>query len=681
MCSPVCQLLRGASCLLALTLPICNPLRAQKRPLVQPSIWADKPTLGDFIKLEDSKLAAADSAIATLSEVRGPRTIENTLELYDKAVMAIDETWGLAFLVQDAHPDPIFRHKGNEYKSRAESAEKALALNRGVYAALAGIDLSNTDSATKYYVERRLQLFRLAGVDRNDSVRARLRLLQDRLSQLESKFLEIINEDQRTIAVEPCELDGLPQDYIESHQPGSDGLVRITTTDPDYVPIMKFAVSDGLRLRLYKAKYSSGYPQNRDVAQQMLHVRFEIARLLGYASWADYNAVSTMTRNAKTIEEFIATIGKADHSVAEREFPRLLEEKRKLDPTATDISSHELLFLTERVRRQSFAVDSAAVRAYLPVAAVKQGLWEVASKFFHVEFVREAESVAWHPSVETWDVLDNRSMIGRIYLDLYARDGKAPGWESFLLRDGKVGEQLPETVVIINLAAPNPQNPGLMEQEDLDGLFHEFGHAMARILSGSRARWAGTSRGNIEPDFPEVPSQFLEKLPELPSVLPTFARHYKTNSPIPADLVNRLRLAATVGRGMTAASFNALSAVAFFAHERSPDRVDLDVLYAEQNKRYNLLRPVPDTHYWASWPHISDYSSRFYMYDWDAVIVEDFWSQFDREKPLASEPSLRYRRTVLEPGGSESANTLVKTFLGRPQNLDAYRHWLEEGLR
>jgi thimet oligopeptidase len=654
---------------------------AQQQPSVRTSIWAGKPSITDFEKAENAKLEAAAYSLAALLKTKGSRTIENTLEPFDEAVLQIDDAYGLALLTQEAHPNSEFRDKGSELVKKADSARKALELNRSVYDALVAVDLSKADPVTKYYLKRRLRLFRLAGVGRSDAERAKLNALQDQLSNLQSEFDRNINEDNRTILANPAELEGLPANFIESHKPDPDGMAHITTDDPDYNPVMKFAVNDGLRLRLYQTYLNRAYPKNQDVLMRMLRARSELAQLLGYSSWADYSAASRMAGNAKTIANFIADVDSAARPVAEREFPLFLQEKRKLNPSATDISEYEYLFLNERTRRATFVVDSSLVREYLSFPAVKHGLLDIASKFFQVEFRQETDSVAWDSSVETWDVLDHGSMLGKIYLDLHPRQGK-PGnvAEAIPLRDGRLGRQFPEAVVIANFPLPSAQDPGLMEVGDVVDLFHEFGHAMHKILSGSRARWAGAASGNLEPDFMEVPSQFFEKFPVLPAILPTFARHYKTNQPIPTELVKQIQRAVAFGRGLNETSFNAKNAISFDLHEQRPANVDLDTFCVQATRRYSLLTTVPGTHVWASFYHLADYSSSFYTYHWDLLIVEDLFSQFDRENPLAPEIALRYRRTVLEPGGSVSANDLVRNFLGRSPNFTAFRKWLEEGL-
>jgi len=658
----------------------CVPTVAQQRP-IQPPIWADNPSISDFVKKEEAKLLAAQATIAALSIVQGPRTIDNTVEPFDKAFMELDDAVGLAKLVREIHPDSAFRDKGNEYVSKAESARQGLLLNRIVYDALATVDLSKADTATKYYIARRLQMFRWAGVNRSDAERVKLKALQDKLSAARTAFIHNIDEDHRTLSVQPTELQGMPTDFFESHKPGPDGMISLAV-DTDLYTVLKFATSEDGRRRMYQAAYNAGYPKNRDAVLEMLRLCFETAQLLGYSSWADYDAASKMTGSAKAIERFIAEFDKTARPVAEREFPLLLAEKKKFDPSATDIYEHDLMFLIERVRRQKYGVDSSVLRSYLPVPAVKQALLDIASKFFQVEFRKEEHSSAWHPSVETWDVIDQGSMIGRIYLDLYARPGKPSGWETLPLRNGKLGQQLPEAVLIANLPNAIGENPGLMEQEQLDTLFHEFGHAAHKILAGSHARWAGEQAGmsgTLETDFIEVPSQFFEQFPELPSLLTTFAHHYKTNEPIPSDLVSRLRGAAAFGRAIYWALDIPLSAFSLHCYERKPAGLDLDALLREENQRYSMLKAVPDTHFWASWVQLD--SSNFYLYDWDEVIVQDFLSKVDLSNPLASEVAARYRKTVLEPGGSMSANDLVRNFLGRPQSLEAYRNWLEEEFR
>jgi thimet oligopeptidase len=308
---------------------------------------------------------------------------------------------------------------------------------------------------------------------------------------------------------------------------------------------------------------------------------------------------------------------------------------------------------------------------------VKQGILDTASTLFHVTFRREDGVPAWDPSVETWLVLDGGKIIGRIYLDMHPRPGKYSHAEMMSVLDGIRGKQLPEGVLICNFPRPTADDPGLMEYGDVQTFFHEFGHLMHSILGGQQ-RWAGISGISMESDFVEAPSQMLEEWVQSPQVLASFARHYQTGKPIPAELVLRMNRASAFGRASYVGQQNSYTALSYDIYDAKPQDVDLDEIANRDTVKYSLFTPLPGTHMYASFGHLAGYSSAYYTYMWDKVIAEDFFEQFDSKNLLAGDTPMRYRRTVLEPGGSESANDLVKNFLGRPQSIGALQRWMAE---
>jgi thimet oligopeptidase len=650
---------------------------AQQPKVSQPALWASRPDVAAFDKIENAHLAAAQGFIDTLLAVKPPRTIENTLAPFDEAVRELNTAAYFAGLMQQVHPDSAFRDRATDMLTKASAAQTAISLNQDVYRALSGLDLSRADSATQHYVQRQLLEFRLAGVDKDEVTRERLKTLNDQLTEEQSKFDRNISDDQRSVEADPAELDGLPADFIASRKPGPNGKVTITTNYPDLGPVMTFARSDALRRRLSLAFNNRAYPQNRDVLLSMMKTRFEIATLLGYSSWADYNAADKMVQKGENIGAFVSEIDKASRPPAEREFAMLLEEKRKSDPGAKEIWDYESGFLSELVRRSRYNFDSQSVRPYFPFVQVKQGILDSASQLFHVSFQREPDVPAWDPAVETWLVIDHGQAIGRIYLDLHPRPGKYSHAEMAPVLDGIRGRQLPEAILVCNFPAPTATDPGLMNYGDVVTFFHEFGHLMHHILGGQQA-WAGISGISMESDFVEAPSQMLEEWIRSPQVLANFARDYKTGQPVPADLVARMNRAAAFGRGNWVARQNSFTALSFEIYRGKPQDVDLDAATLDSVKRYTLFTPLPGTHMWASFGHLAGYSSAYYTYLWDKVIAQDFFLQFDRQNLLAGETPMRYRRVVLEPGGSMSANDLVKNFLSRPQNMAAFQKWIGE---
>ncbi|HWX32135.1 MAG TPA: M3 family metallopeptidase [Steroidobacteraceae bacterium] len=649
---------------------------AQDSLAAQPPIWSKKPDIAAFEKIENDRLAAAQRAIDGIVAVKGPRTIGNTLSNFDEALRQINAAAYFSALMEAVHPDPGFRDHATAMTRKVSAMQTALSLNRAVYQALAAVTASHADPATQYYLRRQLLEFRLAGVDKDDKTRARLKVLNDEITEEQSAFERNINDGEKSVEIRNAsELAGLPQDYIDGHKPGKDGVIRITTSYPDYNPVMNFAVSDALRARLYLASNTRAYPQNRDVLMKMLRTRYEIATLLGYKSWADYNAADKMIRSGAHIAEFIDELAKTVRPVAEKELQMLLAEKRKTDPQAAAIGVQEKSYYQELVRRSKFDFDSQLARPYFPYRSVKQGILDTAATLFNVTFRQEPAAPAWDPSVETWDVIDAGKVIGRFYMDMHPRPGKFSHAEMSPVLDGIRGKQLPEAILICNFPRPTAEDPALMEYGDVQTFFHEFGHLMHWILGGQQP-WAGISGITMESDFVEAPSQMLEEWVQSPQVLASFARDYKSGKPIPAELVLRMNRASAFGRANYVAQQNGFTALSYELYELKPQDVDPDAIADRVTRKYTLFKALEATHMYASFGHLTAYSSAYYTYMWDKVIAEDFFEQFDSKNLLAGDTPHRYRQTVLEPGGSESANDLVKNFLGRPQSMGALQRWV-----
>ncbi|MBS0373993.1 MAG: Zn-dependent oligopeptidase [Proteobacteria bacterium] len=644
---------------------------------LQPALWSDHPDAAALDRRVDGYIASARRHIATLKAVRGRHTIENTLRPYDAATLDLNTGAYLASLVQQVHPDATFRDRGTAAYVRASSAQTDVQLDPGVYAALKAIDLSGADATTRYYVERLLLVFKLAGVDRDAATRAQVKALNDRLTELVSHWDRNIADDARHISADPAELEGLPADFIAGHAPGADGKVTITTAYPDVTPVMTFARSKALRTRLLLEFTNRGYPVNRQVLADMLASREQLANLLGFANWADLFAADKMARNGNAVAAFIEQIAAAARPGAQREFALLLAEKRRQEPDATVISVAERSYYAELVRRSSYSFDSQSARPYFPFARVKQGLLDVAAEFFAVSFEREPATRFWDDSVESWLVRDQGQVIGRVYFDLHPRAGKYSHAEMVAVLDGVRGRQLPEAMLICNFPQPTATDPGLMSYDSVQTFFHEFGHLLHHILGG-RQPYAGVSGISMESDFVEAPSQMLEELLRSPRVLARFARHYETGAPIPEELVARMNRAAAFGRSIWVENQNGYSALSFDLHRRKAAGVDPSAVEAAVEQRYTRIAPIEGTHEWASFGHLGGYSSAYYTYLWDKVIAVDFYGQFDAANPMAGDAPRRYRRLVLEPGGSRSANELVHDFLGRAQSTEALQRWMNQ---
>jgi thimet oligopeptidase len=648
---------------------------AQEAPKSQPPVWSAKPDISAFNQLEDGRLGAAQKYVDTMIAVKGPRTIENTLVPFDAAVTQLNSTIYLSVMMQQTHPDGKFRDAATEMTRKGSAAQTALQLNRDVYQALAALDVSKADAATAYYVKRQLLEFKLAGVDKDDATRAKIKKLNDELTDEQSMFDRNISDGTKTVQATVSELDGLPQDYIDRHKPGADGKLTLTTEYPDALPVLKFAKSNELRRRMAVAFNTRAYPKNKDLLEKMMRTRYELATVLGYNSWADYNAADKMIVKGQNIGDFISAVDAASRPIAVQETAMLLAEKRKDEPSADRVWDYEQGYYEELVRRSKYDFNSQSVRPYFPFAQVQKGILDTAATLFHVSFRREPNVPAWDPTVETYDLIDSGKVVGRFYMDMHPRPGKFSHAEMVPVLDGIRGKQMPEATLVCNFPNPTAADPGLMEYGDVVTFFHEFGHLMHWILGGQQ-QWAGISGITMEADFGEAPSQMLEEWMHSPQVLATFAHDYKTGEPIPAELVERMNRASAFGRGNWVQRQNGFTAISYEIYKGKPQEVDLDAVAREATIKYTQFAPLEDTHMYASFGHLAGYSSAYYTYLWDRVIAEDFFQQFDHSNLLAGPAPMKYRKVVLEPGGSMSANDLVKNFLGRPQSMEALQQWM-----
>jgi len=642
---------------------------------VQQLFYTGSPNAAALRAACDAELAKAKESLDRMLAVKGKRTIENTLELYGQSMMHADNAGSWAGLMESVHPDSAYRTTAEAITQATSKFLTEVSLNRAVYDALQAVDVKKADPATRHFVTKTLRDFRLAGVDRDDATRKRIQEIRDELVVVGQEFDRNIRNDSRTIQVTAAELDGLPQDYLDAHKPAPDGKITISIEYPDRYPIMTYAKNGETRRRIQHEALNRAWPANKSVLDSLVAKRYRLARTMGYANFADYVTADKMIGNGTRAAEFIDRIGKLTKEQAAKEYEVYLKRKREDVPEATAVDRWEARYYEQIVRKRDFDYDAQDVRPYFPFEGVKNGVLDVTSKLFGVTYTRIENAAVWHPSVEAYEVREGDRLLGRFFLDLHPRPGKFNHAACFNVRTGVSGKQLPEATLVCNFAGGTPGEPGLMEHDDVVTFFHEFGHLLHSIFGGHQ-RWMPVSGIATEHDFVEAPSQMLEEWAQDPAVLQTFAKHYETGAPIPKELVEKMRRAKVFGRGIDT-SFQVLYAsISLGIYNQEPSRVDPDALARSLETTLVPYPPMPDTHFQASFGHLNGYSAVYYTYQWSLVIAKDLFSQFDRAKMLRSDAATRYRRTVLEPGGTKPAQELVHDFLGRDFRYDAYEKYL-----
>jgi thimet oligopeptidase len=620
-----------------------------------------------------TELDAANASIAKLKAMPKPRNTMAALKALDDANLALTNAGYRSGLAEQVEPDEAYRNAAGKCEQDASNLGTKISLDREVYDAIAGLDISKVDTATKYLVKQTLSEFRRSGVDRDDATRAKVQQLNDELTKIGQDFDRNISSGMRKAAFTPEELDGLPADFIKAHPAGPDGKITLETTYPNYGPFMKYAKSSEARHRFYIAYNQRAYPENIAVLKSLLDKRYELATLLGYKNWADYVTENKMIGSGKNAADFIQKITDASGARMKSDYAELLEVAKQDNPSATSINPWDSSYYAEKLRNTKYQFDSQSVRPYFEYARVKDGLFGIVSKMYGIQFKKATDAKVWHPSVEAYDVWDGQKLLGRIYLDMFPRANKYSHAANFFVTQGRAGTELQETALVCNFPDP-AQGPALMEQRDVNTFFHEFGHTIHSLFSG-QPKWASY---NYQWDFIEAPSQMFEEWTENPTTLQLFAKHYQTGEVIPTDLVKKLKRSLQVGKGLGVRGQMSLAALSLDLHDRDPKDVDSDQMTKYVTEKYTPYPYVDGTHFQTAFTHLNGYSAIYYTYMWSLVIAKDLLTEFQKDGLMNPAVAMKYRKDVLEPGPSAPAGELITKFLGRPYNFKAYETWLNQ---
>ena len=650
--------------------------RSVENPLTQPH-YLFAPDEKTLASLAEAGLAECRERLKDLLAVEGSRTLANLLVPYDRLLLDLSDLQGQSNFLFNVHPDAGVRSTADTWYQEAERFATDLSLNRPLYDAFLTLDVSKEDPETRYAVHKVLRDFRLAGVDRDEPTRTRIKELRDQMTAIGQEFDRRIREDERSIQVDgPKALAGLPDDFVQAHPPGPDGKITITTQYPDSIPVLRYARDPEVRRRLQWEYLNRGHPENLATLSKLLATRHELARILGYDGFAEYIVQDKMVGSAKGIVEFLEKVRAASQERAEEDVAILLARKKKDVPKATSLEAWDPNYYSELVRAEDFAFDAKLLRPYFEFTRVRDGLFELTRELFGVRYEPVTGVSVWHESVEVYDVYDGAERLGRFYLDMHPRKDKYSHAAAAGLVRGLRGTALPQAALMCNLPDPR-EGPALMEYLEVETLFHEFGHLLHAIFMG-HGRWAKNTDDGIEWDFIEAPSQLMEEWVRDPATLRRFARHHETGEPVPAEFVAKLKRADAVSRALDVQRQLVYANLSLEYYKGDPTGIDTTETLEAIYRRFPLVPYHPATHFQCSFGHLNGYSAIYYTYMWSLVIAKDLFSKF-REGKTILDPQMarRYREKILAPGSKRPAADLVEDFLGRPLAFDAFEAWLK----
>ncbi len=610
-------------------------------------------------------------------------TWENTLEIFDNLTFALQEALALPMLLGATHPNADIRNAALSCEPSIDAFISELYLNTNVaevFRRFAGQHplLSHTQ---KKFLDEVLREYRRNGLELNEEKQQKLRELNKELTKLSQDFDRVLAETTLALEITPQQLEGLPESFIANHPVQENGTIRLTTDYPDLVPFLKYAKDRNTARELYVLSENRGAEMTIPLLKQILALREEKAKLLGYPTWAHFVLETRMAKTPERAKNFLANLHEKLQETRKMEAEKLRALGKELvSPTLEKISVSDVKYIEEEYQKRNFSLNSQELTEYFEGDAVLKGIMRIASELYTLSF-QKIEAPTWHHDVQVFQIERNNNLIGTIYLDLYPREGKYKHAAMFDIRSTKkleTGERVtPMCALVCNFPKPG-KAPALMSHEDVVTFFHEFGHLLHHILS--TAELASFSGTNVARDFVETPSQMFENWAWNEEVLATFAKHYQTGEKLPHHLFTAMTRARTFGQAIATERQLFLANFDLELHTRSAN-INPEELVQELYPKYSSFERIQGTRFPATFGHLMGYSAAYYSYQWALSLAFDLFTEFEKFGIMNKETAQRYLHEILEKGSTEDEEKLVQNFLNRNANEHAYLAFLEKGAK
>lgn len=609
---------------------------------------------------------------ALIAIPQAERTFENTIMGYERAFDNYGNALGMSGFLSYVSTDKKFRDAANDLQMQISQYMVDVATRRDVYKAIREYTDTNPrlDPVQAKLVKEMLIGFKNSGMDLNDADLEKFKALNKEKAEYIIKFDKNIQEYKDPLAVTQEQLRGLGEDYIQKLSKTDDGKYLVTLDYPDYVPFMQNADDEQARKELEFKFNRRGGQENVELLEKTLTLRREIARLLGYKNHAELRLEDRMAKNPKTVMAFLKDLQKKLKPLGKKEDKEMIAYKNsKTGKNSRTLYSWESGYWSNKFRKENLELDSEKIKEYFPSQVVIDGMLDLFGGVFGITF-EPVDIPVWHPDVKAFKIKDKASgeLVAYFYMDLYPREGKYKHAACFGLVEGEEKQdgtyQIPFVAIVANLNKPSGDTPSLLKHSEVETLFHEFGHVLHNALT--KAKYSAFSGTSVSWDFVEAPSQMLERWAWDPQVLKKISRHYKTGEALPDDLIKRMIAAKNFGAGgmYLRQDFFAQYDMTLHTADTTPDTTKL---YFELTKKIRGLPLTKGTIPQASFGHImGGYDAGYYGYLWSEVIAEDFFGEFKKNGIFNPETGLKFRREILEKGGTLDEEKMVENFLGRP---------------
>ncbi|MDR2765642.1 MAG: M3 family metallopeptidase [Tannerella sp.] len=652
----------------------------------------DKIKHAHYLPAVDESIRQLEKEVASIVNNPQPPTFENTVVALERSGKLLGRVTSAFFAVLNAEADEEMMNLSQEISPKLSECRNNIHLNEALFARIKAVydqkASLNLPVEEAKLLQRTFDGFADNGASLPPEGKDRFRRLSMELSQLQLTFEQNVLKDKNRyelLLTDEKDLAGLPESareaaLLRAGEKGKTGWL-FTLSEPSYIPFMQYADNRSLREQLFRARQQTGNSDNeydnKENIRKIVRIRMEIAQLLGYKNYAEYELKNKMAKKSENVYRLLEQLLEAYKPVAINEYNTIQGFAMGIENRQVTLMPWDWSYYSEKLKNIRFRVDDEMTRPYFELERVTKGVFGLATQLYGITFRENREIPVYHPEVRTYEVSDeNGKFLAVLYTDFFPREGKQSGaWMDGIqpqYRDKKGIDHRPHIVIVMNFTRPTETKPSLLTYEEVNTFLHEFGHALHGMLS--EVTYSSLSGTGVEQDFVELPSQIMENWLDEEPFLDRIAAHYQTGEKIPSELVHNLMDASNFNTGYKCCrqvSFGLLD----MAWHTLTTPFDGDVAAFEKNawERALILPAVPGTLMSSSFNHIfsGGYAAGYYGYKWAEVMDADAFSVFKTAGIFDRNVANAFREHILSKGDTEEPDVLYKRFRGREPSIDA----------
>jgi thimet oligopeptidase len=631
--------------------------------------------------LEDYTKQTFDDATSMLASIKQQSsvTFSNVFGALDNVNNKVSTASNNHYMLYWVSTDSIIRVKGLSGYQLLDSLSTAIRSDKVLYDKMLSFrsshDYKELNDHKKNLVDETILEFERSGVNLNDKDLLKFKTLTQEISDLSAAYSSNMNSSREILVLDEKGAKGLPEAFKANYKV-SDGKYEIPIINATNETVMSNAAIEETRKAYYIKFYNRAANKNLSILDSLVKKRDELAKVMGYPSFAAYSQVPKMANNPQTVWNFIDDLISRSKEKAKSDIQILENEKKSEFKNLKNIQLQpwDISFYKNQILKKKYQVNSEELREFFPMDQCLRGMFDIYQRLLGLEFKKVNNPSVWHEEVELYEVYEGENLKGRFYMDLYPRPNKETWFYGVNLTSGKStkkGYEIPVAMLLGNFTKPSKTQPSLLSQKELKTLFHEFGHIMNMMSYHGEF----SSQANSKADFTEAMSQLFENWLWDYDILRSFAKHYKSGEVLPKATFDNMKKAKNVASGVTAMQFliRCLYDMNLYDKYNPASPVKTDQLWKDIDKQLGLMNfYVENTHQQASWIHINTHPFYMYGYLWSEVYAQDMFTEFEKNGLTNQKTGMRYRELILANGTQRDIVKAVEEFLGRPSDNRAY---------